>query len=370
LKALEEIFKSKSYKQGQWAQPLFKEGQTMEPKEPVGRSSIHKSVIEKLTKIAATDAEVLIMGPSGVGKELYANFVHNRSRRKRFKFVPVNCGSLSKDLLENVLFGHVGGAFTGAKAQSEGLVSEAEGGTLFLDEVDSLSTPCQIKLLRFLQDKQYRRLGENHLRQANVRIMAATNADLETAVKEERFRKDLFFRLRVVPVDIPALHSRPEDILELLLTFTEKSAQKYNLPSVDFREDAIECMMNYEWPGNIRELVNCVEYLTCLHLQRPVVPDDLPLLNKMHPINSDPQSNDPETKNTNLNVVCYEGDMFQTAKSRLITNFEKQYIKSALQHTNGNISAAARLSGKNRRVLFELIRKHEINPDEFRIAKP
>lgn len=171
----------------------------------VGCSKSHRDILNKLTSVAPTDAEVLLVGPSGVGKELYANHVHVHSHRSSCRFVPVNCASLSGDLLENTLFGHIGGAFTGATALSEGLVSEAEGGTLFLDEVDSLSVPCQIKLLGFLQDQKYRRLGENRLRQANVRVIAATNSDLESAVQEARFRKDLFFRLRVVPVEIPAL---------------------------------------------------------------------------------------------------------------------------------------------------------------------
>ncbi len=248
--------------------------------EPVGCSTAHKAIIELLRKVAPTDAEVLIIGPTGVGKELYANFVHRHSRRQQFNFVPINCGALASDLLENQMFGHVGGAFTGAKPQSQGFVSEAEGGTLFLDEVDSLNLPCQITLLRFLQDKQYRRLGENRLRQANVRIIAATNCDLEVAVRERRFREDLFFRLRVVPIEIPALRQRPEDIDELLHTFTRKASQEYGLPSVEFSPMALSRLRNYEWPGNIRELENCVDFVTCLQLQRPIEPNDLPLLKK------------------------------------------------------------------------------------------
>jgi len=345
----------------------------MEAIQPIGRSRIHKSVIEKLNKVAATDAEVLITGPSGVGKEVFANFVHNQSQRRRFHFVPVNCGSLSGDLLENVLFGHVGGAFTGAKAQSEGLVSEAEGGTLFFDEVDALSMPCQIKLLRFLQDKQYRRLGENHLRHADVRIISATNVDLAAAVRKTCFRKDLFFRLRVVPVDIPALQGRIEDILDLVTAFTEKSARKYNLPVVEFSEAALARLKDYNWPGNVRELQNCIEYLTCLQLQRSVLPDDLPLLNQNDISTPEMERNCPAAephRNGNGAATVIHADLFQDAKSRLVARFEKQYIVDALRTTNGNISAAARLSGKNRRALFELIRKHDIDPDAYRVAPP
>ena len=332
----------------------------------VGISESHSTILDRLKKVAATDAEILITGPSGVGKELYANYVHLQSHRKNHHFVPVNCGSLSSGLLENELFGHIGGAFTGAMAQSEGLVNEAEGGTLFFDEVDSLSMTCQIKLLRFLQDKQYRRLGENYLRQANVRILAATNVDLEATVQEGQFRKDLFFRLRVVPIEIPPLNHRPEDILELLKTFSEKYAKKYNLPRVKFSEMAIERMKTYDWPGNIRELENCVAFLTCLQPERVLEPGDLPLLNKIQSKNGDSETSTPDRKNNDgLDPREYVG--FQESKSRLIANFEKEYIQQILKCTNGNISAAARMSGKNRRALFELMQKNDIDANEFRL---
>src|SRR5690242_2056168 len=159
----------------------------------VGTSVVHTALVEKLQKVAPTDAEVLITGPTGVGKELYANYIHQHSARAKASLVAVNCGGLPVELLENELFGHVGGAFTGARPQSDGLVAAAEGGTLFFDEIDSLPLPCQVKLLRFLQEKEYRRLGETRLRRANVRIVAATNADLVAAVHTKSFRQDLFF---------------------------------------------------------------------------------------------------------------------------------------------------------------------------------
>jgi two-component system, NtrC family, response regulator GlrR len=321
----------------------------------VGRSRSHLELVAKLTAVAPTDAEVLIVGPTGVGKELYAQHVHVHSHRRARRFIPVNCGALSADLLENTLFGHVGGAFTGARSQSEGLVSEAEGGTLFLDEVDSLSLPCQIKLLRFLQDKRYRRLGENHLRQADVRVIAATNSDLEAGVGEGRFRGDLFFRLRVVPVEVPALKQRPEDIQALIEVFSEKYACSYHLPPVKFTPGALQCMHNYEWPGNVRELENCVAYLTCLQLARPAEARDLPLLSRWR------ERRDDEETSPNP-----EFESLRASKSRLVAQFERQYITQALKSTSGNVTAAARMSGKNRRALFELMRKHEISADEFR----
>ena len=336
-------------------------------REPTGCSAAYRAILETLNKVATTDAEVLIVGPSGVGKELYANFLHNHSRRNRCKLVPVNCGSLSGELIENQLFGHVSGAFTGATTRRDGLIAEADGGTLFFDEVDSLSVPSQIKLLRFLQDKQYRCLGENRLRQADVRIVAATNTCLETAVREGRFRKDLFFRLRVVPLTIPPLKQRPDDIIELLSYFIRRAAAEYVLPAIELSDDALIRLRRYEWPGNIRELENCVEYLTCLQLPREIQPQDLPLLDQG--LLASPDSRQDELVNLYLSSDD-DGDAFQSVKQRLVDRFEKQYIDRALQVTNGNVSAAARMSGKNRRALTELMRKHQIDPDDYRIGQP
>lgn len=326
---------------------------------PVGCSKEHKKVIDTLSKIAQTDAEVLITGPSGVGKELYAQFVHTHSQRHDSPFVPVNCGALSEDLLENELFGHIGGAFTGAKPNSEGLIAAAEYGTLFLDEVDSLSSTCQVKLLRFLQDKHYRRLGENHLRKANIRIIAATNVDLEMAVRTGLFRKDLFFRLRVAPVTIAPLSDRPEDIMTLLDVFISKSAAKYGLDKITISQNALDYMQSYTWPGNIRELENCVCYLTCLQLERPIDTVDLPLLDEQ-------KTNSSNTFEMQINTNIEFNELKQT----LISYFEKQYLTKVLKRTHGNISAAARLSGKDRRAFFELVRKHKIDPEQYRKFEP
>jgi transcriptional regulator with GAF, ATPase, and Fis domain len=230
----------------------------------VGRSLSHLQLLHKLSKVALTDAEVLISGPTGVGKELYARYIHESRPRKQAAFVPLNCGAFLNDLFENELFGHVGGAFTGARPHSQGLAAEAEHGTLFLDEVDSLSLPCQVKLLRFIQEKEYRRLGESRIRRADVRIIAATNTDLLAAVRGGSFREDLFFRLRVVPVEVPPLCNRSDDIPLLLAEHVERYSERYRLPKVTFSEAALRRLEAYTWPGNIRELENCVKYLTCL----------------------------------------------------------------------------------------------------------
>lgn len=317
----------------------------MTPATLVGCSLAHRQLLEKLSRIANTDAEILISGPTGVGKELYARFVHTTSTRGRARFVPVNCGGLPNELLENEFFGHIGGAFTGARPQSDGLVAEAEGGTLFLDEVDSLSLHGQIKLLRYLQDKQYRRLGETRIRKSDVRFIAATNTDLITAMREGRFREDLFFRLRVIPIEVPALRDRPEDIPVLLASYKSYYAKAYHLAEVRFSDAAQRRLESYSWPGNIRELENCVRYLTCLQLVRDVEISDLPLL-------------DAESEELANEKLSWTDQSFQDAKRELVNRFERLYLEDALRKNNGNIARAARASGKQRRAFFELMRKH------------
>jgi DNA-binding NtrC family response regulator len=244
----------------------------------IGCSAIHQDLMDRLAKFAATDAEILIVGPTGVGKELYAQYIHRQSPRAKAPFVPVNCGAIPDSLIENELFGHIGGAFTGARPQSEGLVAAAEGGTLFLDEIDTLSLPSQVKLLRFIQEREYRRLGEARTQRANVRFVAATNTDLLATVQAGRFRQDLFFRLRVIPIEVPALWKRPEDILPLIKEYIRHYARLYNLEPVLLSPGAVERLVAYSWPGNVRELENCMQYLTCLRLGQPVQSEDLPLL--------------------------------------------------------------------------------------------
>jgi DNA-binding NtrC family response regulator len=314
----------------------------------VGCSSVHQSILERLSRFAATDAEILITGPTGTGKELYAKYVHRQSPRAKAAFVPVNCGAIPDSLLENELFGHVGGAFTGAQPQSEGLVASAEGGTLFLDEVDSLSRPGQVKFLRFIQEKEYRRLGESRIRKANVRFIAATNTDLLSAVQTGQFREDLFFRLRVIPIEVPALWKRREDIRPLFEEFIQYYAELYNLQPIVLGDRAWDRVEAYTWPGNVRELENCVQYLTCLQLDHPVQSEDLPLLNV-------------EEEEIRAQVTPESASLsFQKSKRDLVNLFEREYLEEALRKSNGNIAEAARASGKARRAFFELMRKHGV----------
>jgi DNA-binding NtrC family response regulator len=323
----------------------------LEKSRLIGASAAHRQVVKTLDRVAPIDAEVLITGPTGVGKELYAKYLHLCGPRGDCAFVAVNCGGLPQELIENELFGHVGGAFTGAQPQSSGLIAEAEGGTLFLDEVGSLPLGAQAKLLRFLQEKEYRRLGETRLRRANLRIVAATNADLAGAVREKRFRQDLYFRLCVVPVVVPSLSERREDIPLLLAAFVDRYAETYRLPPVMFGDRARARLNAYSWPGNVRELENCVKYLTCLQLDRPVDACDLLLVGE--------DEVDETDEMLPLNLLVESGDL-KTVKRELICLFERVYLENALRRSNGNIAAAARSSGKARRVFFELMRKHRL----------
>jgi DNA-binding NtrC family response regulator len=287
-----------------------------------------------------------------VGKELYARYIHHCSNRRSAAFVPINCGALPTELFENEFFGHVGGAFTGARPHSEGLVAAAENGTLLLDEIDSLSLASQIKLLRYLEDGEYRRLGETQIRRSNVRFIAATNADLSLDLREGRFREDLFFRLRVVPIEVPPLRNRREDIPLLVTAYVEHFAKIYRLPRVRFSTSAFRILKTYSWPGNIRELKNCVQYLTCLRLDHSVLPQELPLLDLG-------QLKEP------VGPTFVSERPLKEVKRELVSRFEREYLEEALRQSNGNIAQAARASGKPRRAFFELMKKYGIKPADL-----
>jgi len=254
---------------------------------------------------------------------------------------------LIDELFENELFGHVGGAFTGAQRTRDGLVAAASGGTLFLDEVDTLSPVNQTKLLRFIQQKEYRRLGEQRLQSADVRFVAASNANLPDAVQRGAMREDLLFRLRVVPVEVPSLADRAEDIPTLLEHFIPCYAKAYRMPPIEIGEAALARLQHYRWPGNVRELENCVRYLTCIQLARPIEPHDLPLL------------------------AGHDGAIASTlrdAKRAAVATFEREQIVTALAAARGNISKAARTVGAPRRSFFALMRKYGIRAESFRAS--
>jgi two-component system, NtrC family, response regulator GlrR len=219
--------------------------------------------------------------------------------------------------------------------------------------------PCQIKLLRFLQDREYRRLGEVRVQKADIRIVAATNADLVELMERGAFRADLYFRLRVVPVYVPPLAERPEDIEPLIEELSQEAARYYGLDRIVLSPDALAAMCRYSWPGNVRDLQNCVRCLTCLQLKRPIQPEDLPLLPKIPNEGASPAEGltEPQTERP-----------LREVKRELVSSFERRYVEAALSGSGGNVSRAAENSGKTRRVFFELMRKYDIDPSMYRVA--
>jgi DNA-binding NtrC family response regulator len=291
---------------------------------------------------------VLIHGETGTGKEMCARAIHYLSPQSSRPFVPVNCGAIPTDLVENELFGHQGGAFTGARASQPGLIDEANEGTLFLDEVDCLPMLAQVKLLRFLQDGEYRPLGSTKVRRAAIRVISATNTDLEQAVSENKLRRDLYYRLNIVEIKLPPLRDRAEDIPVLARHFLSKYAREFNKQVVEFAPDALRRLASHDWPGNVRELEHVVQRATVLSEERIIKASDLMLASEQ------PGS---------------EAESLREAKARVVGHFERNYIKGLLLAYKGNITRAAEAAGKNRRAFWELIRKHRIDVESLRLNR-
>jgi len=306
----------------------------------VGESEAFLTEIEKLPLVAKCDASVLITGDTGTGKELCARAIHYLSPRASQSFLPVNCGAIPAELIENELFGHASGAYTGAKTSQRGLIDEANGGTLFLDEVDCLPLMAQVKLLRFLQEREYRPLGATKTCKADLRIIAATNVDCETAVREGKLRQDLYYRLNVIQLKLPALRERRDDIPLLAHHFLNKYAIEFNKQLSGFSPDAIQKLILYEWPGNVRELEHVIMRAVVL-CTKPIICASSIAIPGAEPLPP------PES--------------FQEAKNRLVEQFEKTYIKGLLLSNHCNISKSAKAAQKNRRAFWELIRKHHIS---------
>jgi len=306
----------------------------------VGESEAFLTEIEKLPLVAKCDASILITGDTGTGKELCARAIHYLSPRASQSFLPVNCGAIPAELIENELFGHASGAFTGAKTTQRGLIDEANGGTLFLDEVDCLPLMAQVKLLRFLQEREYRPLGATKTCKADLRIIAATNVDCETAVREGKLRQDLYYRLNVIQLKLPALRERRDDIPLLAHHFLNKYAIEFNKQVSGFSPGAIQKLIVYEWPGNVRELEHVIMRAVVLCTKPTICSADIaiPGAELLPP----PKS-------------------FQEAKNRMVEQFEKTYIKGLLLSNHCNISKSAKAAQKNRRAFWELIRKHHIS---------
>ncbi len=308
----------------------------------IGQSDAFIDQVRTIPAIASCDASALILGETGTGKELCARAIHYFSPRANRPFVPVNCGAIPVELAENELFGHQAGAFTGAGTAAAGLVHQAEGGTLFLDEIDSLPLAIQVKLLRFLQDKEYRQLGSHRSLKANVRILAATNGDIDEAIRTGRFRQDLFYRLNLLTLALPPLRERLGDIPVLADYFLKKFASANRKAVTGFSKAVIQVLSSYHWPGNVRELENVVGRSVLMAETSLVERVDLP----------------------SGSIRKTDAQSFKCLKAQAVTEFERRYLTDLLAANGGNISKAARAAKKDRRALWELIRKHHIPTKE------
>lgn len=319
----------------------------------IGESTAFREMLAILARVARYDTTILISGETGSGKEMAARAIHYQGRRRDRPFIPVNCGALPDQLVENELFGHARGAYTDAREAQVGLIAQAEGGTLFLDEVDTLTAKAQVSLLRFLQDSQYRRLGSSLVEKADVRVVAACNSDLAQAVNRDDFRADLYYRLTAMELYVPPLRTRERDAILLARHVIAEAARQYHLAVKDLHPDTVHWLLAYSWPGNVRELQNRIqrEYLLCDGSEivvRDIAPDND---RRRQP---DRRLASPTTLN------------FNAAKQQALEAFERGQLLRLMSECDGNVSSAARLAGKERRALGKLLKKHGIEPEQFR----
>jgi two-component system response regulator HydG len=304
----------------------------------IGKSSAMQQMFATLSMVAPTDATVLIAGESGTGKELVANALHENSHRRERPFIKLNCAALHENLLESELFGHESGAFTGAAGRRKGRFELANKGTLFLDEIGDMSLQTQAKILRVLQEGEFERLGGAETIRVDVRLLAATHKNLHDMIEAETFRQDLFFRLSVVPVTLPPLRDRATDIPELANYFLNHFAEKNRKDIKDFHPEALSLLMQYDWPGNIRELENTVERAVILCLGEQITPQDLP----PHLLSEDVR----------------ERRMTQAQDSFTLRDMEREVIRSTLEKTGNNKSQAAKQLGVARQTLLNKIKEY------------
>jgi len=303
----------------------------------VGRSPAIRRVLDTVARVAPTDTTVLIAGPTGCGKELVASALHYNSPRRNGHFVAVNCAALPESLLESELFGHERGAFTGAIAPRAGKFQYASGGTIFLDEIGDMPLGCQAKILRVMQERSYSRLGSNALEQTDCRVVAATNRDLEAAVKERAFREDLYYRVKVISIDIPPLAERVEDIEMLAVYFLERLCLVHQVAVKSLSSEAVTALNAHQWPGNVRELQNRVERAVLLGGSSVISPSDLGL------------SPSVEHQTAALSFVPCS-----------LRELEKEHILKVLEYTGGNKKKAAELLGIERNTLYDRLRLYGV----------
>jgi two-component system, NtrC family, response regulator GlrR len=311
----------------------------------VGEHPVFRAAIRAVPLLAKSDLPVMIAGPTGTGKELCARGIHQLSRRRGFPFIALDCGAIPDHLFENELFGHARGAFTDAHADQKGLIGLANGGTLFLDEVDSLSLGAQSKLLRFLQERTYRPLGCDRFLKADVNVIAATNRDIEQSVRQGQFRSDLYFRLNVLRVDLPALSKRPTDIPLLARYFLRTHCN--HMGAKLFTNAALRKLETHDWPGNVRELLNVVQRAAVLSEGAHILPSAISFSARSS-CDELPEFDDSATED------------FREGRSRAIEAFEKRYVEELLHKHRGNVTRAAVEAGKDRRAFGRLKKKYSI----------
>jgi two-component system response regulator GlrR len=310
----------------------------------IGKSKKIEEVLEQVSRAAETDSNVFIYGESGTGKELIAKSLHLLSSRKDKPFVAVNCAAIPEGLLEGELFGYIRGAFTGAIRDKKGFFAQANGGTIFLDEISEMPEAIQVKLLRVLQEKQFYPLGGEKLADVDVRIVTASNKKLEDEVKKGGVREDFFYRIYVIPIHLPPLRERKEDIPLLTDHFIRKFAGKMGKEINGISTSALQKLMSYDWPGNVRELENTLEYASAM-TTGDVIDEDLILQTRSA---------------TASNVISLKEAKFE---------FERNYISNLMSLTEGNVSRAAKLAGKYRSDFYELMKKHNLKASDFKRSK-
>jgi Nif-specific regulatory protein len=312
----------------------------------IGRSKVIQEVLRLIDQVADTNTTVLINGETGTGKELVAKAIHENSRRRKGPLIQVNCAAMPDSLLESELFGHEKGAFTGAVTRRRGRFEEAQGGTIFLDEVGELSPIAQAKLLRVLQEREFQPLGSSRMVKVDVRVVTATNKDLEQEVAHGNFRSDLYYRLNVFPIFLPPLRERGPDILLLADYFVQKYAQEFGKEVKRISTGAIDMLMSYHWPGNVRELENCIERAVLLATGEAIDAWHLPPTLQMKPTGTQSVS---------------RGKL-----EALVSAFERDLITDALKDVHGNQSQAARLLGTTKRIIQYKVEKYGVDPKRFR----
>ncbi len=340
----------------------------------VGQSFAMQAVYQMIGRAAVSDETVLILGESGTGKELVSQLIHQNSQRANNPFVVVDCGAIPPTLIESALFGHVKGAYTDARTSRKGKFEQADSGTIFLDEIAELPAEVQVKLLRVLQEREVEPVGSNQRHTVNVRIIAATNRHLEVAVEQKAFREELYYRLNVVPIVIPPLRERKEDIPELVELFTQRFVEEYKLPKIGISTDAMQQLTAYDWPGNVRELENAIKRAFVMCSGQMLLPEhfthagtnlqaDTGAIEKSSPVTDATHFNEQVYALLYAQLESYleqqtgEGELY--AEIRAV--FEKPLFKIVLEHTKKNQSKAASLLGINRNTLHTKLIEYELN---------